>query len=254
MKLKVPASRVTESIDTMNREMNAIGRYIACISGLKRWRGTGDQIANEEVHQIVQQSPNRFVGIGAIDASDRREALAGVDRCIREFGFKAIVMEPGNHQERMYADDRRLYPVYSKCADLKIPVFLVIGGNGGPDVSYSDPVHIEQVAIDIPELQIVVVHAAWPWVSQMIRVMLRRPNVFIAPDMYIAYPGSEMFIQAINANLVDQYLYSTAYPFAPVGAFYEKFKGLGIREDLMDNVMFKNAEKLLKLDSAIWSE
>jgi predicted TIM-barrel fold metal-dependent hydrolase len=148
----------------------------------------------------------------------------------------------------MYADDPRLLPVYSKCAAMGIPIFILAGGNAGPDISYSDPVHIEHVATDMPELKIVVLHGAWPWTTHILHIAFRRPNIYISPDMYVSFPGCDQLVQAANTYLSDRLVYGTSYPFAPVIGYFEKYKTLGIKEEYMDKILFENTRKLLNLD------
>lgn len=247
--LELAPSMLKDSMELLVQEMDSIGSYVGCVSGLKRgvdlkW----GWIENDEVYEIVKKYPMRLVGVGAIDASERRKALDDVDRCINEYGFRAVVIEPGNHEMAMYADDRHLYPIYSKCADMGIPVFLLVGGNAGPDVSYSDPVHVEHVAVDFPELKIVIIHGAWPWVTHILHVAYRRPNIYISADVSMLFPGGDQYVTAVNSYLSDRFLYSTACPMTPIVGYFNKFKTLGIREDYMDKVLYRNAEKLLNLN------
>lgn len=66
-------------------------------------------------------------------------------------GLKGINLEPGSYPEAMYADDRRLYPIYAYCEDKGIPVSVMAGGSSaGPDLSYTNPIHIDRVAGDFP--------------------------------------------------------------------------------------------------------
>jgi predicted TIM-barrel fold metal-dependent hydrolase len=204
-------------------------------------------IENEEIYQIVKKFPDNLIGFGTVDASDGHQALDDLDLCVGEYGFKAIVIEPGTQRAPMYADDQRLYPVYSKCAQMGVPLFLLVGGNAGPDMSYSNPVYVERVAIDLPELKIVVLHGAWPWVTHILHVAFRRPNIYISPDMYVSFPGSDQHIQAANTFLADRLLYGTSYPFAPIVGYFEKFIKLGIRADCLDKILYENARALLNL-------
>jgi len=246
--LELAPSMQQESIDLFFKEMDSIGDYTACVSGLKRgcdlkW----GWIENDEVYEIVKKYPKRFVGVGCIDATNRRQALDDVDRCINEYGFKAIVIEPGTHAVGMYADDRRLYPIYSKCADMGIPVFLMVGGNAGPDVSYSDPVHVEHVAIDFPEMKIVIIHGGWPWVTHILHVAYRRSNIYVSADVSMLFPGGDQFVTAINSYLSDRFLYSSACPLTPIVGYFNKFMELGVKEEYLDKILYQNSKKLLKL-------
>jgi predicted TIM-barrel fold metal-dependent hydrolase len=248
MGLELSPSAEKESMDLLLEEMNSIGTYVGCVSALKRGVDPAwGWIENEEIYQIVKKFPDNLIGFGTVDASDGHQALDDLDLCVGEYGFKAIVIEPGTQRAPMYADDQRLYPVYSKCAQMGVPLFLLVGGNAGPDMSYSNPVYVERVAIDLPELKIVVLHGAWPWVTHILHVAFRRPNIYISPDMYVSFPGSDQHIQAANTFLADRLLYGTSYPFAPIVGYFEKFIKLGIRADCLDKILYENARALLNL-------
>ena len=249
MGLELAPSTQKESMALLIKEMNSIGDYIGCVSALKRGVDPAwGWIENKEVFDIVDQFPERLIGFGSVDADEGQKALDDIDCCINEYGFKAIIIEPGTQKTPMYADDRRLYPIYSKCAAMGVPVFILAGGNAGPDISSSDPVHIEHVAIDIPELKIVVLHGAWPWITHILHIAFRRPNIYISPDMYVSFPGSEQLVKAANTYLSDRLVYGTSYPFAPVIGYFEKYKTLGIKAEYLDNILFENARKLLCID------
>jgi predicted TIM-barrel fold metal-dependent hydrolase len=248
MGMEPAPSFMNESMGLLAAEMDTLGNYLGCVSGSKRGidRAWG-WIENQDVFEMVQQYPDRFIGVGTLDASETSAALADLDACATRFGFKAIAIEPGTHKDSMYADDRRLYPVYERCAELGLPVLLLAGGNAGPDISYSDPAHVERVAIDLPGLKIVVLHGAWPWVTQILHIAFRRPNVYLSADMYLTMPGGSQYVEAINSYLSDRYLYGTSYPFGPVVGYFERFQRLGIQDRHMDKVLYQNAERLLGL-------
>jgi predicted TIM-barrel fold metal-dependent hydrolase len=65
--------------------------------------------------------------------------------------------------------------------------------------------------------------------------------------MYITMPGGSQYIDAINSYLSDRFLYGTSYPYGPVVGYFEKFMTLGIKEKYLENVLYQNAERLLKL-------
>jgi predicted TIM-barrel fold metal-dependent hydrolase len=245
---KLAPSVLKESMDLLIEEMESLGNYIGCIIGYKRGADpVSGWVDNREVYEIVQKYPGRFLGIGGIDLSSRRKALDDVEQCVNEYGFKAINLEPGFHKIPMYYDDRRLYPIYSKCADLGLHVFLLLGGNHGPDMSYTNPIQIEHVADDMPDLTIILNHGGWPWVPQIFQAVRRRDNIYLSADLFLTYPGTHQYIEAVNDFLSDRFFYGTGYPFAPLADYYEKFKTLGIKEGYIDKILYQNLERVLKL-------
>jgi predicted TIM-barrel fold metal-dependent hydrolase len=204
-------------------------------------------VSNQDVADIVRAWPGRFVGIGSIDPRDRKKALAQIDEALA-LGLKGINLEPGTYAEPLYADDRRLYPIYAYCEDNRIPVTIMAGGSAGPDLSYTYPVHVDRVAGDFPQLRIAITHGGWPWVQEMLHIAFRRPNVYLSPDQYLCnMPGMEAWIQAANGFLADRFLYASSYPFIGVKAYAQWFRSLPIRRELLDDLMGRNAQRFLGL-------
>lgn len=132
---------------------------------------------------------------------------------------------------------------------MQIPVLLMAGGNAGPDCSYSSPEHIDRVARDFPKLVLISGHGNWPWVSQIIHVCYRRPNVLLSPDTYMfGMPGAQDFVDAINGFMSERFLFATAFPFVSLKSAVDRFLKLGVKEEYLDAVLYANAARVLKLE------
>ena len=85
----------------------------------------------------------------------------------------------------------------------------------GPDMSYCMPVHIQRVAMQFPQVPIVVPHAFWPWVTEGCGVAFQNSNVYLVPDFY-GYipnsPGAEEYVKAANYYLGYRLLFASSYP------------------------------------------
>ena len=233
------------SMALLFEEMDAVGVTLGVVVGrVSQILGT---TSNDDVAAVVKQHPDRFVGIAGVDPLDRKAAVKEIDRAV-ELGLRGVNLEPGTYRIPLYADDRRLYPIYAHCEDRDLPIILMTGGNPGPDLSYTDPVTVDRVAADFPNLKIVLSHGNWPWVHQILHVAFRRPNVYVSPDMYLFdLPGSEDYVRAADTYLADQFIYASAYPFTPLKDYAQRFLELPIRPESMRKVVYDNAARLLKL-------
>lgn len=241
-------SAVQKSMDLLLREMDAAGVSYGVVIG--RNSGRYGSISNDDVAAIVAAHPNRFVGAASIDPGERRKACADIVAAVKA-GFRAINIEPGAYPQPLLVDDRRLYPIYAQCEDIGIPVILMAGGSAGPDLGYTDPVHLDRVAADFPALQIVVSHGGWPWVHQVLHIAFRRTNIYLSPDQYLAnMPGMDDWLRAADGFLADRFLYASSYPFAPVNDYAAWFRTLPIRPENMEKILFRNAAALLRIDVA----
>lgn len=234
-----------QSMDLLLRDMDEAGVTTGVVMG--RCSGLYGSVSNQDVADIVKAYPGRFVGIGSVDPSNRRAAIRQIDEAL-SLGLKGINLEPGAYALPLYADDRRLYPVYAHCEDRGVPVTVMAGGSAGPDLSYTCPVHIDRVAADFPDLRIAISHGAWPWVQEILHVAFRRPNVYISPDQYLCnMPGMNDYLIAANGYLADRFLYASSYPFISVKGYADWFRTLPVRPELLDRIMYGNAARFLGL-------
>ncbi|EKZ96020.1 amidohydrolase family protein [Cupriavidus metallidurans] len=232
-----------QSMELLLKEMDEAGVDKGVVVG--RLAGTLGSVSNEDVARIVRDYPQRFIGAASIDPTNRVTACKTISDAVAS-GFKAINIEPGSYPIPMYADDRRLYPIYAHCEDLGVPVIMMVGGTAGPDLSYSDPVKTDRVLTDFPRLSVVVVHGGWPWVTEILHIAFRRPNMYLSPDMYFSrMPGWEEYVKAADSFLADRMLYASSFPFCPVRDYKQWFETLPIRRENMEKVMGGNARRLL---------
>jgi predicted TIM-barrel fold metal-dependent hydrolase len=238
-------SAQAQSMDQLLAEMDAGGITQGVVVG--RSSGLYGSVSNQDVADIVAAWPGRFIGVGSVDPSDRRRALAQIDEALA-LGLKAINLEPGAYEQPLYADERRLYPIYAYCEDKSIPVSIMAGGSAGPDLSYTHPMHVDRVAADFPDLRIAITHGAWPWVHEILHVAFRRPNVYLSPDQYLCnLPGMDDYIRAANGFLADRFLYASSYPFIGAKIYADWFRALPLRRELLPRLMHANAVRFLGL-------
>lgn len=205
-------------------------------------------LANDHIADLASKHPDKIIGVGGIDVSDElHNSLDETRRCIQELGFKAIHIEPARTRYEALYNDRRIYPLYELCQELDVPVVLMTGPMYGKNIRFDHPADIQDVARDFPDLKLVAGHGCYPWVTQIIGVALKHPNVHLCPDAYMFLPGGEQYVQAANGFLQDQLLFGTAYPYRPLKETVDDYMALGFREETLEKTLSGNAIRLLKL-------
>ncbi|MFF0226246.1 amidohydrolase family protein [Streptomyces sp. NPDC004629] len=208
------------------------------------WGGRG----NLPVFEAVAQRPEFFFAYGAVDAL-AADPGAAVQQ-LKDRGVRGVVVEPGLAHTALHIDDRRVDPVYDACQAIGLPLLLMGGGETGPDLSYSDPLRHEQVAIRFPRLQIVYMHGGWPFVQAALGVAFRRPNVWMMPDVYFpGLPGEQDYLLAMRTYLQDRFLFASNYPYCPLTQIVERYHGFGLPDDLLTKVLHGNARRLFFADA-----
>ena len=158
---------------------------------LSAWHGPGGPlIANDEVAGWIEQHPDRFAGLAAVDLNRPMDAVRELRRCVTELGFLGLRVIPWLWEAP--PTDRRYYPLYAACVELGVPFCTQVGHTGPlkPSETGRPIPYIDQVAIDFPELTIVCGHIGYPWTEEMVAVARKHERVYIDTSAYTArrYP------------------------------------------------------------------
>lgn len=207
----------------------------------------GIKHSNDEIHEMVRRH-KELVGVGSIDPHrwGARAAVLEVERAITVLGLKAINVEPGFGSPLRSADDPMLFPIYDACEQLGVPV-SIMSGPTAPSLDFVRPAAVGHVAKAFPKLAIVCYHGFYPFVNEILGVALRWENVFIVPDMYIFAPGGSLYVEAANGAMRQQILFGSSYPFRPMAQSINDYRMLGFDDGVIDDVMYGNAKRVLKL-------
>ncbi len=175
-------------IDVTVEAMDAAGVEFGLLSA---WHGPdGPLIANDEVAAWVEEHPDRFAAIAAVDLRRPMEAVRELRRCVSDLGFKGLRVIPWLWEAP--PTDRRYYPLYAACVELEVPFCTQVGHTGPlrPSETGRPIPYVDQVAIDFPELVIVCGHIGYPWTEEMVAVARKHENVYIDTSAYTArrYP------------------------------------------------------------------
>ena len=120
----------------------------------------------------------------------------------------------------------------------------------GPDISYAEPARIQRVAIDFPDMQIVVVHGAFPFVNEMLGVMIANAplaNLWLMPDFFQFIPGfagAQDWVDAANHYLGDRMIYASSYPVRPLSQSLSEFRRFSYKPETLENLLAKNVSAL----------
>ncbi len=249
----VPESVLQRSMDLFLAELDAAGVQRAVVWG----RAVKDPNASttlEDVADLVKRYPTRFLGFGGIripnNPVESEIAVSETEKALVNLGLSGITLEPGFAlSPTLGPDDPNLYPVYERCQELNAVLALTISVRAGTAMKYSNPEAVDSVARRFPRLKIVIGHSCWPWVAQAIGVAYRNSNVYLHPDFYgLGCAGHQQWVEAANTLLGEQIIFGSAYPLAAVSPMVEGYRRLGFREGVLENVMYRNAARVLGIE------
>jgi len=248
----LPKSYANGSVEEFFSEADAAGidRLIVVNRIVPAAGGSpASDVPNEHVADLVTDYPDRLLGVAGIDVGgDFGDPLEQTRKAVTKLGMRGIHISPTRSALATRADDRRLYPLYELCTELDVPVIIMTGPFAGPNIEDTHPGYIQRVAVDFPRLPIVCGHACWPFATEMLGVAYRHENVYVSPDAYLFMPGSEVFVQAANGFLQDQFLYGSAYPVRELDACLDAFLELRLSADVFRKTLGANAARVFKMN------
>nr|MBC7245616.1 amidohydrolase [Chloroflexota bacterium] len=208
---------------------------------------------NEQIAELCALS-DRFVGFASVDPHDSA-APEKLRRAVEQLGLRGLKLAPP--MQEFYPDDRTLaYPLYEVAQELRIPVVLHAGMSWEPGsrAKYGHPMHLEDVAADFPQLNIVIAHFAWPWVLEAVMLALKYPNVYIDTScLYFDNPtdfmrfviGGQVPVSLIEKSLRNQIVFGSNYPRVEIKNMARAVRSVGLSEGCLDLIFRDNARHLL---------
>lgn len=212
------------------------------------WGPSGPMITNDEIAAAVAANPQHVVGIASVDINRPMHAVRELRRCVKEFGFKGLRVLPWLWG--LPPDDRRYYPLYAECVELDVTFCLQVGHSG--PMRPSEPgrpiPYLDNVAHEFPELRIVGGHIGFPWVSEMISLMMKHPNVYVDTSAYKAARFPAELVDYMRGPGKKKVLFGTNYPMLTPAECLTGLDKLGLGEDALAAFLAGNARRAFKLD------
>lgn len=237
-----------KSLDLFWKEMDEAGISKGVM--MARSVGANGSVPNEEIREMAELFPDRAIPFGGVDVcSGISAAVKEVQKC-HDYGFKGIAVEPGWNTPARMPDDAYFFPIYAMCEQMNLPVVLTVSHMQGPNLEYSNPTHIQNIANAFPDLQIVVAHACYPWIPQIFNVALLCKNVWLLPDLYMLNPytpGREMYLNGCRWLNCERVIFGSAYPCYELKAAVDDVRDLGFTEAELEKIYCGNARKLLAM-------
>lgn len=210
--------------------------------------------SNDTLKRLCPIYPDRFVGLAAISPLDGMRGVREFERLVREHkigGLRVVAL-----YNAIPASDRRYYPLYAKCVELDVPVRIYTSMNYANDRPYDlgHPRHLDCIAVDFPELRIVAGLSGWPWISDMVGLLRRHPNLYADTAAHrprhfaTAGSGWEQFLQFGNTLLQDKIMVGLSRGIfgVPFEELISEYEALPLKDSVKEKWLYRNALTFLR--------
>lgn len=250
------AARRGAPLERFVASLDAAGYDKAVVFSIDQESTTGVSPLDPNVlARAVDACPNRILALQGVDPH-KEDAAATLERSVRELGLHGAVLVPFLH--RLPADAPACRPIYRKCLELDVPVWIHASVNwaSAHPMELGRPLALDRLCGEMPGLKVIAGHGGWPWVPEMVAAAWRHPNLYIDPSghrwKYLATPNSgwEMLLHFGNSTIQDKVLFGTDWPLLPMsmGEILEEARALPLKPSVAEKWLGGNAVRLLGVD------
>ena len=212
------------------------------------------RVSNYEVAEQAQNNDDICIAFASIDPHKGKYGAREARDLVESHGVKGFKFH--GIAQNAHPADRMAYPIYEVINEYKLPAIFHTGhsgmgtgmrGGGGMRLKYGEPMLIDDVAVDFPDMKIILAHPSWPWVDQSLSMALHKDNVFIDLCGWSPKYFPKQVIQYANTQLKHKMLFGSDFPLIHPDKWIAAAQEVGFREEVMPGILKDNAARVLGL-------
>lgn len=238
------------SVEEMIKEMDEIGVEYVLIDQTIGWSVRDHRVWGhstlEQIAGVIEKSKGRVIGGASYNPFRIKESLEEITRAVKDLGFKYVWFHPISFG--LAPSDKKCYPLYAKCLELGIPVCFQVGHSAEPLPSLvGHPMLADEVAIDFPDLTMVLTHTGWPWIEEWMSMLWRHPNVYGNIGAYFPSDLHRDLVSFMDSGRGRHKVLWATNGFG-LTRCKKEFLELPIKEETKKMVLYENALKVFKIE------
>ena len=248
LSLEERLNALLESIDNNNVDYSII---------LSSYKVNRDRPSTSQIIETVKKYDNKLGVVAGFTIDNHTdEDLENYRKWLKDGLIKGIKLYCG--YEHYYPYDERYQRVYDMCIEYASPLMIHTGDaySNTAKIKYSHPLNIDDIAVDNPELKIIMCHLGNPWITDCQEILYKNRNVYadisglIVGNFTLA--AETHYITKIKEllNYVGEphrLLYGSDWPISSMSSYLSFAQKLDLNQDSRDLLMFKNTKSVFKL-------
>jgi uncharacterized protein len=210
--------------------------------------------SNEDVARICAENDDILIPFASIDPAKGKAGAREARRLVRDFGVRGFKFHPT--MQGFYPNDRAAYVLYEAIAEEGAIALFHTGQTGvgsgmrggmGMRLKFSNPMYIDDVAVDFPDMPIIMAHPAFPWQEEALAVCQHKPNVYIDLSGWSPKYFPEILVKYANTMLKTKMLFGSDWPAITPDRWMADFEKSAFRDEVRPLILKDNARRLLNL-------
>jgi predicted TIM-barrel fold metal-dependent hydrolase len=209
---------------------------------------TSGNVRTETVLELCRETNGFFLPFASVDPNTDADPAALLLRYLDSGPIRGLKLYPS--YQFFYPNEPRVYPLYELCAERGLPVLFHIGSSviPGTRMKYCDPIYLDDLAADFPELVVVMAHGGRGfWYDACAFLAAHHANFYI--DLTGLVPRRLLEHFPTLERIADKVVFGSDWPAVPrsVAANVEAIRQLGLTNSALHKILRANAARLLHI-------
>lgn len=211
-------------------------------------------LSNEDIAEGASRNNDVLIPFGSVDPH-RLDAVARVRRLVGDHGVRGFKFHPT--VQGFDPGDERLFPVFAAIQDAGVPALFHTGQTGigaglpggrGLLLELSNPMRLDRVAAEHPDLQIIMAHPSVPWQDEALAVATHKHNTWIDLSGWSPKYFPAELVRYANSILKRRVLFGSDFPLLTPDRWLRDAEQAELfRPEVLPGILKDNAARLLGL-------
>ena len=180
-------------------------------------RASGVWVPNELIAEYVAGHPDKLVGWASVDPNEA-DCVEQLEHAVTSLGLRGLKLGPA--YQHFDPTDRHHWPLFAKAEVLGIPIMWHQGATfpSHARLKWASPIQLEDVAMDFPDLRMIIAHLGHPWEEDVVALIRKAPNVYadISAVHYRPWRYWQALVTAMEYGVTHKLLLASDYPSATI--------------------------------------
>ncbi|HVA85515.1 MAG TPA: amidohydrolase family protein [Candidatus Saccharimonadales bacterium] len=180
-------------------------------------KAAGAWVPNELIADYARQHPDKIIGWASVDPNEP-DCIEQLEYAVNTLGLRGLKLGPA--YQHFDPADRKHWPFYSAVQRLGIPVMWHQGTTfpSRAKLKWANPIQLEDVAMDFPDIRMVIAHLGHPWEEDVVALIRKAPNLYsdISAVHYRPWRYWQAMVTAMEYGVTHKLLLASDFPSATI--------------------------------------
>ncbi|NKY25800.1 amidohydrolase family protein [Nocardia gamkensis] len=204
--------------------------------------------------KFVEARPDRFsLALNGVDLLHPVASLRELTSLVAGLPVSYTTAGPSFWGDGRYPPtDAVYYPLYYKCAEIGLPLCMNTGIPGPPiPGEVQNPIYLDRVCYQFPELRLCMIHGADPWWDTAIRLLMKYENLRLMTSAWSPKRLPDSLIHFMRTRGKNKVIFGSDWPVLAMRRLVPEALALDLPEDVLDNYLYNNAQEFFFGDRSV---